>query len=250
MVSMTSEAIQSVLQRNLERVAATIAEASARSGRQPDAVRLVAVTKYVTPQVISALLACGVRDLGENRIQQLEQRVDALGSAEAGLEERGGDGPCWHMIGHLQRNKVRKLVPRVRILHSLDSLRLAEEVSRRATAADCHVDAFVEVNVSGELSKDGLPPDELPALLTQAGPLPALRLVGLMTMAPQTPDAEGARPYFAQLRRLRDEMCARGLLPAGAGLSMGMSNDYPVAVEEGATCVRVGSALYEGLAAD
>lgn len=247
MAAMTSEAIRHLLQRNLDRVHETIASACMRAGRSPDEITLVAVTKYVPPSVIAALLACGVRNLGENRIQQLEERVAEFGSAEAVLGAASGDLPCWHMIGHLQRNKVRKLVPRVRILHSLDSLRLAEEVSRRATDADCRVDAFVEVNVSGELSKDGLPPGELPALLEKAEALTGLRTVGLMTMAPQTPDAEGARRYFAALRALRDAMRDKGLLAGEAGLSMGMSNDFAVAVEEGATSVRVGSALYEGL---
>lgn len=242
---------------NLTRVRASIAAACARAGRSAEEVHLVAVTKYVEPPVIQALLAAGCRDLGESRVQQLVPRAAAIG---ADLSIPGDESGCafgvigrprWHMIGHLQRNKVRQLLPQARILHSLDSERLATELSEQAARTVGQVGAFIEVNVSGEESKDGVAPDMVEPLLDHVRSLPHLRVLGLMTMAPLSGEPSQARPHFARLRglleRLRDSRIAP---PECRHLSMGMSHDFEIAIEEGATWVRVGSALFEGIAND
>jgi hypothetical protein len=181
---------------NLESVRRRMAEAARRSGRTAEAVRLVAVTKTVGPETIRVLTAAGHRDIGENRAQQIRDRAAEL----ADLDVR------WHMIGHLQRNKVKYVVPRCAMIHSLDSARLAEEISKRARAADQTATCLLEVNVSGEEAKWGVPPEEAPALATQAAALPGVHLAGLMAMAPFTDDPETTRPVFAALRELRERI--------------------------------------------
>jgi pyridoxal phosphate enzyme (YggS family) len=242
-------------QRLAENVAAVrerIADAARRSGREPSAVRLVAVTKYVDTEMIRALLTVGVPDIGENRVQQLAGRVRQVGSAEQGLrqpDEPVGvlNTPRWHMVGHLQRNKVRLLLPKVRIVHSLDSDRLAEELEHRAERLGCSVDVFIEVN-AGEQSKYGVAPDAVRRLAEYTMQCFRLRLCGLMVMAPFEQEPERARPHFARLRELLLSLRQQGIVKETCSeLSMGMSNDYAVAVEEGATIVRIGTALYEGI---
>ena len=222
---------------NLTAVRERIAAAAARSGRAAEAVRLVAVTKYVGLDEIHALLDAGCLDLGESRPQQLQQRAAEL----AGRPVR------WHLIGHLQRNKARKTIGLTTLIHSVDNLRLAEAISSEAAAIGRPVEVLLEVNVSGEASKDGLSPDELTPLLPQLARLSGLRVRGLMCMAALDSGAEGARRDFARLRELRDRL--RGDCPPDIvldELSMGMSGDFEAAIEEGATIVRVGSALFEG----
>ena len=256
------------LRQNVARVRETIAEACARRGRDPRSVGLVAVTKYVDPPVIQALLAAGVSDIGENRVQQLVGRAGQLGARlDEGLDLPPASAdvsavedmaaktrPChpvaprWHMIGHLQRNKVKILLPHARIIHSLDSPRLAAEISNVAQRLGVCVDAFLEINVAGEASKSGVRAEELMGLVETVRQHPLIRLRGLMTMAPFDPDPEHARPCFARLRELLEKLRETGAAnPECIHLSMGMSQDYGVAVEEGATFVRVGSALYEDL---
>jgi len=247
------------LRENLARVRQTIVDACARSGRDPNEVCLVAVTKYVSLPVIRELLAAGVANVGESRVQQLVPRAAAFGSRLDGWPERvaaaGGQPapaaaapPRWHMIGHLQRNKVRQLLSQARIIHSLDSVRLAAEVDCVAEELDARVDALIEVNVSGEASKYGIEPAKLEVLLELMRAYEHITLRGLMTMAPFDPDPEHARPCFARLRetlaRLREIGAAGSQF---AHLSMGMTQDYAVAIEEGATLVRVGSALFDGI---
>lgn len=219
---------------NLDRVRGAIASACARAGRKPETVRLVAVTKSAGLEEVAALYNLGVRDFGESRYPACLEKVACPDLA----------GARWHFIGHLQRNKAGKVLERFNVIHSLDSARLAETLRAEAERLGREVEALLEVNVSGEESKYGLSPDgaaELCAAL--AGPRP-VRISGLMTMAPQADDPEAARPVFAGLRRLRDEL--RGRLDLELPLlSMGMSGDYEVAIEEGATLVRVGSALFE-----
>jgi pyridoxal phosphate enzyme (YggS family) len=239
------------LARNLSTVRQNIASACRRSGRRPDEVLLVAVTKSVGPDLIRTLLALGVTDLGENRVQQLVQRAGLIGRAPGGLDASappGGGPPRWHMVGHLQRNKVKALLEHARIIHSLDSMRLAEEIEHQAARRECLVEALLEVNVSGEASKQGVSPAELRPLVERVRGSPHIRLRGLMTMAPLEADPQATRPHFARLRELLEELRTEGLVEADCRhLSMGMSNDYAVAVEEGATIVRIGSALFAGL---
>lgn len=217
-------------------VEARIAAACARAGRARSDVTLVAVTKTVDVAVAAAVVELGVRDLGENRPQELWRKAAALPA-----------GVFWHLIGHWQRNKVERTLPLAHLVHSVDSLRLLEAVEREAERQDRTVPVLLEVNTSGEASKQGFAPA---AVLSLAAPLAALRRVqvrGLMTMAPlQTPEA--CRPMFGNLRRLRDRLRAELREPHRVDLlSMGMSNDFEVAIEEGATHVRLGSVLFEGI---
>ena len=245
------------LRENVARVRQAIGMACDRANRDPQSVRLVAVTKYVDLEVVRGLLAAGVTDFGENRVQQLATRATTLGARlDAGQDPLAAatDGgttspaPRWHMIGHLQRNKVKAVLPHARIVHSVDSGRLAAEIGKVAAGLDIRVDALIEVNVSGEASKFGVTPDDLPALADSLRTEPHIRLRGLMTMAPFDLDPEHARPYFARLRTVLERLRETGAVDAdGVHLSMGMSQDYAVAIEEGATLVRVGSALFEGL---
>lgn len=235
---------------NLTRVRQRIADACDRVGRSPADVRLVAVTKYADVEAVRALIAAGALDLGENQVQQLTQRAGELGCDLAPLQGSAGCKiaamPRWHLIGNLQRNKVKSLLPVSRIIHSLDSVRLAEEIEHRAAAPDVIVEALLEINIAGEVAKHGVAPSEASTVLAQIQQLPHLRIRGLMTMAPLNPNPQAARPHFAALRALRDELQRSGSLDESAGeLSMGMSQDFEVAIEEGATIVRVGSALFE-----
>jgi pyridoxal phosphate enzyme (YggS family) len=226
-----------LLQRNLEAVRARVRAAALRSGRDPGAVTVVAVTKTVGPDVAESLARLGHRDFGENRPQDLVAKREALAAAPGLPPVR------WHMIGHFQRNKVRRSLPAMDVVHSLDSLPLAETISGEAVRAGrACVPVLVQVNVSGESSKGGFDPSGLGAALERIRGLPALSPVGLMTMAPWSDDPESARPVFRSLRELRDWARSSGYL-AGSELSMGMSEDFDVAVEEGATVVRVGRAL-------
>ncbi len=242
---------QEQLRDNLARVRDTLAHAAHRRGRDPRHVRLVAVTKYVAPSVLRKVLQAGVPDLGESHVQQLVARAQECHPPRLdwpAADEAADARPRWHMIGHLQRNKVKALLPYARIVHSLDSPRLAQAIEQQATALDARVDVLIEVNVAGEASKTGLAPDAVPPLIAAVAACPHLCLRGLMTMAPYAPDPEMARPCFARLRELLEQYRSAGLVGADCvHLSMGMSQDYPVAVEEGATLVRVGSALFEGL---
>lgn len=224
------------LSANVERVRERIAAAAGRSGRPPGAVRLVAVTKSVGAAVAAELVRLGVGDLGENRVDALARKQEAL--AAEGLR------PRWHMIGHLQRNKVKPFLATGALLHSMDGDRLADALAERAPGG-APLPVLLEVNVSGEASKGGFPPDAVAPALERLEAAGRLAPRGLMTMAPISEDPEAARPLFRALRELRDRLRARHA--DLAELSMGMSQDYEVAVEEGATLVRVGTALFEGL---
>jgi len=230
--------IQSRIAANLAEVQGRIAQAAARSGRRPEHVRLVAVTKYVGPETIRPLVAAGCGLLGENRPQHLWQKAEVL-----------ADLPItWHLIGHLQRNKVRRTVPRVAMIESVDSRRLVAAIDQAAAALGRPVPLLLEVNVSGEPAKHGFEPDAVAPLFDE---LPGYRHVevrGLMCMARWGGGPDAARRDFAALRELRDRLrpqCPEGVVPDE--LSMGMSGDFEAAIEEGATLVRIGSALYRGV---
>ncbi|MGO9110598.1 MAG: YggS family pyridoxal phosphate-dependent enzyme [Thermoguttaceae bacterium] len=221
---------------NVAEVRGRIAAAAARAGRGIEGVRLVAVTKYVGLDEIRALVAAGCTDLGESRPQQLWDRVSEL-----------GDLPVrWHMIGHIQRNKVERTTPLVAMIHSLDSLRLAEAIDAAASKLDRTVPALLEVNISREPAKQGFAPEEIEPLLPKLIEQAHIEIRGLMCMAGLEGGADEARRDFADLRTLRDRLQAS--CPATVRLdelSMGMSGDYEIAIEEGATIVRIGSALFE-----
>ena len=226
-----------ILQRNLEDVRRRIASACQRAGRKPEDVTLVAVTKSAGPAATPALQRLGVAHVGENRVQDTLRKQEALG---------GTLGLIWHMIGHLQTNKVRHALRLFARLDAVDSVRLAQEVERRAAVEERRVPILAECNVSGEASKFGLPPSELPAFLDAVAGMPHVRLEGLMTMAPLVDDPEAVRPVFAALRELAAKARAQTGLPL-PHLSMGMTQDFEAAIEEGATMVRIGTALFRGL---
>lgn len=209
-----------------------IERARARAGRGGE-VTLVAVTKTHPAEVVRAAVAAGIGDVGENRVQELEGKVTAVGR----------DAVRWHLIGHLQRNKAARAVALADLVHSLDSVRLAEALSAEAAKAGRTVRALVQVNTSGEESKFGLAPEEAVEAVARMAELPGLALEGMMTMAPFTGDEGVVRRTFAAARRLREE-AARQVPALGPHLSMGMSNDFEAAVEEGSTLVRVGSSLF------
>ena len=210
----------------LAAVRAEIAQICERADRDPAELRLVAVSKTQPTEAIREALAAGQVDFGENRVQEGIVKLDEL-------DDPGGSGARVHLIGHLQRNKAR-FAGRFASLQSVDSVRLAEAVARHL---DAPLEALLEVNVTGEASKQGFAPDELAETLPRIAALPHLQVKGLMTIAPLVADPEEVRPVFRRLRELRDELGLREL-------SMGMSNDYAVAIEEGATIVRIGRAVF------
>lgn len=219
--------------KNLATVRRRVAGACARVARDPSSVTLVAVTKTVTPAEVRELYALGMRDFGENRVVDGLRRVEALDRDDA----------RWHLIGHLQRNKAAAALAGFRCIHSVESPKLIDVLDRECGIRNLKANILIEVNVSGEDSKYGISPRETAALVEKAARAPNLDVRGLMTMAPFTDDPETARPVFQELRKLRDCVEAESgvMLPE---LSMGMSGDFEVAVEEGATMIRVGNALF------
>lgn len=231
-----------ILAANLRRVRERIAAACARVKRDPREVTLIAVTKSVGPEVMQALIELGVTDIGENKLQAAQEKFPQV----PGLRDRAKVKR--HFIGHLQTNKVKGVLELFDVIHSVDSLKLAEEIDKRARQLERPaVAAFIEVNVSGEESKQGLPAAEFRAFFMQALRLTHLEWQGLMTMAPLAEEAESVRPLFRRLREMASPFSGDEALLRLASLSMGMSNDFEVAIEEGATHVRIGTALFEGM---
>jgi len=220
--------------RNLEEIQGRIARAAGRTGRDPASVTLVAVSKTVSVSRIEAAIQAGVQVLGENRVQEARGKIEALGKKVP-----------WHLIGHLQTNKSALAVSLFEMVHSVDSLRVAQALDREAGRRGKCLPVLVQVNISGETSKSGVAADEAPALLKAVAGMTQLRLEGLMTIPPYAMDPEAGRPVYRRLRELRDRVNAEGFvrLPLHH-LSMGMSHDFEVAVEEGATMVRVGTLLF------
>jgi pyridoxal phosphate enzyme (YggS family) len=214
------------LEENAAVVRERIARACERAGRSPDEVTLIAVTKGHPAEVAAEACRAGLVDLGENRVQEALPKIEAL--ASLGLR------PRWHLIGHLQTNKVKSVTGRFAILHSVDSVRLGHALSQRANMP---LPVLLEVNAAQEASKHGFAPDEVASAFEEIAALPYLDVRGLMTVAPLVEDAEVVRPVFRRLRELRDELGLREL-------SMGMTDDFEVAIEEGSTMVRVGRALF------
>ena len=214
------------IERNLRELESRIARAAERAGRSPADITIVAVTKEVEVEAIEAAIKAGIGHIGENRVQEAKTKMERLSTLER--------QPMWHMVGHLQTNKVKTAAQIFDIIHSIDSLRLAEAVSQRAQDI---MPVLLQVNVSGEATKSGFSLAELSQAAEEIARLPRLEVKGLMTIAPLVADAEEVRPIFRRLRQLRDEL---GL----EHLSMGMTDDFEVAVEEGATMVRIGRAIF------
>jgi len=222
---------------NVSRVRERIATAARRSGHRVEDVLLVAVSKGVDPTQVLAAAASGVTDFGENRVQEALAKITHLRPQVAGTVR-------WHLVGHLQRNKARQAVQVFDVIHSVDTVELAIALDERARQAGWICEVLVQVNVASEPQKFGIAAETLPAILQSLSALSGIRVVGLMTIAPQVDLPETARPVFRRLRELRDEVACAGPAPAFAHLSMGMSDDFEVAVEEGATMVRIGRAIF------
>ena len=223
---------------NVAQIRECIVGAARRVGRDPQAITLMAVSKTFGPERIREAYAAGLRVFGENRIQEFAGKSDALPDLRSAE---------WHMIGHLQTNKAARAVALFTAVDSIDSLRLAEKLNASARAAEKKLSALIEINVGGEAAKTGLIPSapDLEQLLRSAQELRHLEFRGLMTIPPFSDDPQQARPYFRKLRELRDQITARRL-PAVCmqELSMGMSHDFEIAIEEGSTCVRIGTAIF------
>ena len=223
---------------NLARIRDQVAAAAKRSGRPEDEIQMVAVTKYAPIDVTRQLVEAGCSVLGESRPQQLWEKADALSELDV----------HWHMIGHLQRNKLRRTLPAVHLLHSIDSLRLLDAVHAWAVDAQQTVRILIEVNVSGDAEKHGFQPPEAAEALRKTVDMDFVDLRGLMGMASRKGDESIARRNFRDLRQLRDGwMKEIPNCPDLQELSMGMSRDFPIAIEEGATLIRVGSTLFDGI---
>ena len=225
----------SVLQARLDDVRARIAHAARRTGRDPASVRLIAVSKTFSATTVREAASAGQVDFGENRVQEALPKI-----------ENTRDLPLrWHLIGHLQSNKARKAVEQFTMIHSVDSLALLERIDRAAAEVGRTIDVLIQVDLAGEATKHGLPEVEVRNAVNAALQCRSARVIGLMLLPPWNDDPEATRPYFKSLRAIRDDMLSRGV-PAAAmtELSMGMSHDFEVAVEEGATMVRVGTAIF------
>ena len=222
------------LVERIRQVRLHVAEAAVHSGRSADAVTIIAVTKTVPVERIALAYELGLKVFGENRVQEARAKIAAL---EYPLVR-------WHLIGHLQSNKVARAVELFDLIQSVDSVHLAEALEHSAAARGRTISVLLQVNVSGEASKEGVSPADLPTLAAEAQRMPHLRVQGLMTIAPYTTEPDEVRPVFRRLRELRDGLRER--FPQGSwdALSMGMSNDFAVAIEEGATMVRIGRALF------
>jgi pyridoxal phosphate enzyme (YggS family) len=239
------------LAEKLDSVRERIAAACAKAKRSPSEVTLIAVTKTAPPEQIREILQLGVSDLGESRVQVLVQRASQLNEFFARRMAHGEQLPPpkirWHMIGHLQRNKVKQILPLVSLIHSIDSLRLAEELETQGEKTNKRIPVLLQLNASEEKSKFGVAVGASVHLAEQIDSMEHLQLLGLMTMAPLEDDPEKARPVFARTREVFEEMKWHKI--GGSGLrhlSMGMTHDFEQAIEEGATLVRIGTALFGG----
>ncbi|MFS0727621.1 YggS family pyridoxal phosphate-dependent enzyme [Paenibacillus sp. 1P07SE] len=226
------------MKQRIEEVEQRIQQACIRSGRSREQIQVIAVTKYVSTATTLEAIRHGLQHLGENRWQDAQAKWHAV-------EENGEQAaPTWHFIGSLQTNKVKEVVGRFTWIHSLDRPSLAKEISRKAEQLGIRVPCMIQVNVSGEDTKHGLQPEELRPFAASLAELPHLRVAGLMTMAPYEAEPEQTRPVFRRLRELRDELNVAAVLPEEVHhLSMGMSNDFEIAIEEGATWLRLGTVL-------
>lgn len=226
--------MQQILKDNLEIVEEEIRKACERSGRKRDSVTLIAVSKTKPVEVLQEAYGLGVRVFGENKVQELSEKYEVLPK-----------DIHWHMIGHLQRNKVKYIIDKAELIHSVDSLRLAETIEKEAEKHGLTIDVLIEVNVAQEESKFGIKPDEALDFVDKVSQFPHIRVKGLMTIAPFVENPEKNRPIFARLRKLSVDIESKNIHNTTMGiLSMGMTNDYQIAIEEGATMVRVGTGIF------
>ncbi len=225
---------QKIIRENYEKILSRVREAAARSGREPGEIKVIAVSKTVTADRVKTAFDAGLTDFGENRVQELCDKTDIL------------DIGCnWHLIGHLQTNKVKYIADRVSMIHSLDSLELADEIRKRAQKAGRRMDVLVQVNVAGEESKFGIKPEETLEFVKAVGKMENIKVKGLMTIAPMAENPENIRWVFANLRKLLIDIRKENIDNIDMDyLSMGMSNDFEVAIEEGSNMVRIGTALF------
>lgn len=232
--------------KNLDRIRQEISDACARAGRSPDGVKIVAVTKSVDVATIRNCLKAGLTDLGESRARQLSERFSQIDQYLQQKRDSIHGAVRWHMVGRLQRNKVKHALLAADVIHSVDSLRLAEDISSRAEADERVIDIMLQVNCTQESQKSGCAVGAATHLAEMICSMRSVRLIGLMTMGPTSGDPDQTRRAFVRLRELFEEMKHEKI--GGDGfqhLSMGMSGDYPIAVEEGATIVRIGTALFD-----
>jgi pyridoxal phosphate enzyme (YggS family) len=227
--------LRSMIAENVQYVRERIQKACERSNRDPQSVRLIAVTKTFDASRVREAAELGINDFGENFVQELRQKRAELNNPAI----------QWHFVGHLQSNKVKYIADFIHLIHSVDHQRVAEEIDKRGSKAGRTIDALVEVNTSDEQTKFGLKPEETVEFVKSIAALQNLKLKGLMTIGPFLPDAEGSRPAFQRLRRLRDEIRDAGIENVEmTDLSMGMTHDFEVAIEEGATMVRIGTGIF------
>ena len=224
------------LQNRIDEVRRKISAAVENSGRTPQSVKLVAVSKTHPAALVREAIDLGLTDFGENRVQEAEEKISAVGRSAA----------RWHLIGHLQTNKARRAVKLFDVIHSLDSISLAQRLERACVESGREeLQVLIQVDLAGETTKSGIAATEMPALASFINDCTRLKLIGLMIMPPFFDNAENVRPFFHRLRELRDELQAAGLFGGSTGeLSMGMTHDFEVAIEEGATMLRVGTAIF------
>lgn len=238
------------LSENLKRVEQRIKQTCLRIGRKPESVKLVAVTKYATLDIIRTMVDLGFENLGESRVGELTKRAAAINESLSRKPRSPGGAmrPRWHMVGHLQRNKVKAVLPWIDMIHSVDSLRLAEEIDAQAGKLDRKIPILLQVNAAEEPGKSGVAVAAISHLAEQIVTLPHLDVRGLMAMAPLTDDTDVSRRVFERVRELFDEIVSeRTCGPGFRELSLGMSRDFQYGIEAGATYVRIGSALFEGI---
>ena len=222
------------IEANIKHICELKDKAAERSGRKGEDVLLVAVTKLHSTDEINEAIDCGITDIGENKVQELTEKYEALPKDIR-----------WHMIGHLQRNKVKYLIGKVTMIHSVDYLRLAEEISKESVKKDAQTDILLEINCAGEESKFGIRPKDTLALVRQIAVLPNVHIRGLMTVAPLTQTPEENRVYFQLMKKLSVDIAQESVDNVSMDvLSMGMTIDYQTAIEEGSTCVRVGTGIF------
>ncbi|RKU21178.1 YggS family pyridoxal phosphate-dependent enzyme [Candidatus Poribacteria bacterium] len=232
---------------NLFSINERIARAAERSNRTPDSIELVAVTKGRSVPEIHAALAAGATNIGENRVQEAQQKYAAVNSVVDAVRSVPRSETCrWHLVGHLQRNKVKAALDMFSLIHSVDSLRLLAEIARRSEKQARRIDVLIQVNTTRETSKYGLNAEDLLAFMADAQAYPTANIIGLMTMGQLNPSPDANRPAFALLRSLAAKVEAEGFPGVTMQyLSMGMTNDFEVAIEEGANLVRIGRAIFE-----